>query len=452
MRGQTFELARVTVEFTTPSRVGAGGHDPLHDAFFATDANELPALPGTSLAGVLRHAAVDAWGEKEVKALFGFQDNNDGASSKLEVSWGQVHGADDQPVPFAGASEEDPVLAALRAGVIRDHVRLDTRGTPDNRGKFDELLVPAGARFTFELVLHAGASRRMADVLGLLASPALRLGGGGRKGLGRFVIRRAAGRAFDARSEADRAAFARLPRGLHEPIPAGLLPDLKWQASSSSRFRTGRLVLEPVDHWRIGRGAPSRPEHEHEGKPLDELPVEAQTIRWVDGRGTVGPLEPVVPASAVKGALRHRADFHARVAAGAFWDPSLSANGVSEREETEALFGMVKKGEDGAPGRVLLGDGRVSGHGWGRLQHVSLDRFTQGPLDHHLFSEAVLYGGLIELDLAVDVRGLEPGARAALSAALTDLCEGRLPIGAGSNRGHGTCRGSITWDGAGLEP
>ncbi len=459
-RGTRFELARVTIEFRTPMRVGAGGWDPLHDAFFVTDANGLPALPGSSIAGALRHAAADAWGEADaVRAVFGFQQRTDGRASRLEVSWGQVHGNKDHPVPFLGADQaDDEVLAFLSAGVIRDHVRIDARGTADDRGKFDELMVPAGARFTFELVLHEGSERSMADVLSLLIRPSMRLGAGSRKGLGRFEVVRAAGRRFDLTDPSSRQAFGRLPRGLHEPVSDGVFEELSIDSpSGGDRWRTGTLVLEPTDFWMIGRGDPHRPEHERRQagsdrvQYVDIVPAEARRVVWEDGQGKLTEPEPTVPASAIKGALRHRVAYHARRAGGEFWSEGLEAGGgvtAADRvAEVNDLFGTIRDEDEGQPGRLLLSDGRATKYRWGRLDHVSLDRFTQGQVDHLLFSEAPLYGGQIELELAVDTQGLGDAPREALRQALDDLCHQRLSIGAGGSRGHGHCHGRIEWSG-----
>lgn len=463
VRGTRFELARVTIEFTTPLRVGAGGWDPLHDAFFATDANDLPAIPGTSIAGVLRHAASALLNRDEVWAVFGFQERGSSRASRLETSWGQVHARDDRPVPFLGAhTTGDAVLALLSGGVVRDHVRIDARGTSDeeNRGKFDELVVPAGARFTFELVLHDGSGHRLAEILGWLEGPSIRLGAGSRKGLGRFRVVRALGRSFDLRLENDRAALRRLPADLHEPMPSGVLSPLPAERShASARWRTGTLVLEPEDYWMIGGGNPGREEHVRNRKGRDAVakavPIEMPRVVWGEDGGRVDHPAPVVPASAVKGALRHRLAWHLRKQSRQFWSTDAPAVG----EETDPghlpgvveVFGSVKDGEAGRPGRVLLSDGRVEGFQWGWLDHVSLDRFTQGPMDHLLFSEAPLYRGKISLDLAIDVQGLGDEARVALDRTLRDLTTGALPIGAGANRGHGVCRGRIDWtDGRGL--
>ena len=49
-------LARFVIEAETPLAVGSGEKDILTDALVATDVNGLPYIPGTAIAGVLRHA------------------------------------------------------------------------------------------------------------------------------------------------------------------------------------------------------------------------------------------------------------------------------------------------------------------------------------------------------------------------------------------------------------
>jgi len=59
-------LARLTIEFETAFIIGGGQDDLLFDDVFVADANGLPTLPGSSLAGVLRHAWADAgYGERK---------------------------------------------------------------------------------------------------------------------------------------------------------------------------------------------------------------------------------------------------------------------------------------------------------------------------------------------------------------------------------------------------
>lgn len=473
-----FDLARITIELLTPARLS--GQDILSpwDAAFISDPDGLPTIPGTSLAGLLRHAYArhrreDPDRGPDTRRLFGYQERTAGDASRVAVSFAQVHDEQDRPVPFWRPEEHrtDSVLGLLRQGVIRDHVRLDHRGVEAGRGKYDELLIPAGARFTFEMQVfrdqddHQG---HLEILVGLLAHPLCRLGASGRRGLGRFRIVRALRARFDLEQQPDRERFARLPVDLSMPLPPGLLDILEVREQPVEGWASATLSLEPREFWMFGGGRAHRPEHRIQtqrvdrqareltvqDKLVDRVPFAERRIRWDrSGRATVSAetaLDHVVPGSAVKGALRHRVVFHylrrRRIFAG---DPSL---GQAARN-VEVLFGAERDDDTGTAGRVYVDDVVVSAPKYGGpAQHVSLDRFTMGPMDGLLFAEAPLWkGAALELELGVDLSGdaVPPELVAALSDALADLAGGRLALGAHGSRGYGTFSGEIRWNATG---
>ena len=95
------------------------------------------------------------------------------------------------------------------------------------------------------------------------------------------------------------------------------------------------------------------------------------------------------------------------------------------------------------------------------LSHVAIDRYTGGALQGALYNEEVLQP---EQELTVDLY-VEAAAfadhefyntttnttttvkgdhvRQAFECALDDLCAGRLPLGGGTSRGHGTFSGTL---------
>jgi RAMP superfamily protein len=453
-----FELARVTVEMTSAFQIASGEGDGLVDLVFATDANGLPTLPGETVAGILRHGL--AGGEDPerhglCRTVFGFQGTDSGEASRVQVSYGQAHGSDDRPVPFRQAPPNgDPVLDLLRAGVSRDHVRIGPHGAVDGPGKFDELLVPPGARFTFELTVRGDCPRSARDILELLSRSEVRMGRGGRRGLGRLRVVRAMGRHFDLSQAKDRQDWAALPVGLH--LPAGaLLPSLEPVSSRSGpEWVQGSLKLKPVDTWLFGGTVTSGREPKRKGLAgWDRFPVTERRITWTRTEGrdqgvvTASKDAPyLVPGSSVKGALRHRTAFHLRRLEGrwASEDPADAKAAPGPLEGEVALFGAEAGSESPGPGRVFVEDAAVpAATPLAPFQHVSLDRFTQGPRDGLLFDEVAVHGGAIEIGLAVHHAGLPAPARLALAAALDDLCHRRLALGAG--RSHGRFVGTAEW-------
>lgn len=476
MAWRNLEVARVVIEFDSAFLLSSGEGDGLYDAVFCADANGYPALPGDSLAGVMRHALADGADPARhpaCVAVFGKQLRNEGEASRVRVSWAQVHGADDRPVCFRGA-KSDEVLRRLGAGLPRDRVRIGSHGAVDGAGKFDQLVVPAGTRFTFELVVDRDRSpKTAAELLALLSRPHVRLGGGSGHGLGRFRVVRVRSRCFDLRQPDDRSAYAALPVALEDGDNGVLEVAVPPTAVASTAWVTGKVTLSPENTWRVGGAIesgrePVKPAKEGEkARGWDHFPLTEMRIEWnATPNGIVGSVVEgdrmnfLVPGSGLRGALRHRSAFHARrlellrlTRAGDAppadaWadDPPLA---LPECDEELALFGSARDDGSGKPGAIAVGDAWIEPNAatFARLQHVSLDQFTQGPIDGRLFDELALFGGNISFDLSVRLDRVSAEATRAFAAAVDDLCHGRLQLGSG--RGHGCFTGEVEWSDGG---
>ena len=461
---RSFEVALMTIELESAFLVAAQDGDNLFDAVFVTDANGLPCIPGESLAGILRHSLAgdaDPAEDKRCQAVFGFQDRDNGQASRVRISYAHAHGKGDKPVPFRGArTSDDPVLKALQSGVGRDHVRIGKHGAVDQRGKFDELLVPAGARFSFEIALAKESGIKIADLLAQLVRTDVRVGGKTKRGLGAFKVVRAVGTSFDLTMKDDVTRFGRLPVAIEKLASSPELKKLELPTpGKSDRVRTGTITLRPIGTWMVGGGVPvgsegGEPER-HNDNAWDRVPLRERRIVWSDakGGGKVGSVcsdskaEFLVPASSLKGALRHRTAFHARRLSGDCW---LEPGGIVPKGSAPGeslLFGEVREGDTGLPGCIILSDLYVDPMKakLTPLQHVSLDRFTQGPMDHLLYDELAL--GETELKFEITIIERHEDCTTALKAlhfALEDLTQGRLSLGAG--RGHGRFLGSVKWE------
>lgn len=526
---RTVDVARVTIELLSPLTIGAGAADDIVDSLFVLDANGLPALPGASLAGVIRErwratteggpvagqAETDVFGTAMVgrdreesagarsgggdgleSSAAGGADGDSAAASarprirsRLVVSWGAIHDAGNRPMTgrvAPGILVDDPVLRHARDPVVRQHVRLDARGAADStgRGLFDESVVVRGHRFTFEIVAEDLPTEVMDRVLAILADPATRLGGRTRRGMGRFevvggTVRR---RRFDLMDDEDFAAFAKLPVDLGAAVPDGVLAVVGVDAPTAADVVVARLSVAPRGFWMMGGGspAPGAAEEGADDGAVDLLPYREAAVRWKGDRGTFDPTDRdvVLPATGIKGALRHRVGFHVRAAMGLFADaPDDAARQAAEERVATLLhdlFGHVDT-RSGTAGDARLSAGRViiddvvlpAAPPSTVVNHVSLDRFTSGPLDGHLFAETPLWklaadggtgdgtaGGQGRVLVRVLVRGaaeVAPEARRALVAALDDLAAGRLQIGAGSGRGHGWFEGRVAWEAEGWQ-
>ena len=443
--GQSRTVWRVTVETVSGFTIGTGGGDDLRDSVCVTDANGLPSIPGSSIAGVLRSAVGRSRGEPFAQALFGHM-HNDGQASRVEVSWAQVHDGRNRPVPLRSPDlVPDKVLEFLRVGVTRDHVRINGRGVVDGAGKFDETLVPVGARFTFELQLVNGTDEEEAELVRVLEGGALRMGGRTRMGHGLFKVVSLRGRRFKlAESSADLEAWLSLGTGMErsELLPAWTGVVQRGQAGMS----TLQLTLQPQDYWLVGGGEPHERYELARGevrRVADIVPVTEAAISWSGDVGSVAvdsDVELLLPATSVKGAIRHRFEFLAR------------CRGEAKRALVDEVFGALRGGEQdgedvrGGTGCVYFTDARLKlkDRPSGFQEHVCIDRFSGAPMSGMLFSEAPRYRGRpVEITVHVVDGRISSESREILKEALRDLARGRLALGGGANRGHGYFEGTL---------
>lgn len=523
-------LLRVTIEAAAPLSLGFGdiirvsrrrqqdGHiEEISDDVMALarDANGLPVIPGSTLQGVLRHAYETEHGAVDARALFGYACGTDGAAGRLIVGFAAVHDSTDRAlcglVTNSAAIRDDPVLTMLRRAepLLRDHVALNAQHVADGRKKFDRRAVPAGTRFSMEFALWGTASAAATDkaelerIAALFACPTFRVGGAGRQGYGKVVLRRAS---YACPNLEDPAALRHLRKQPPStPLSEAVLPG----TPASTAAITLKVELTPINPWRIGRGALTLTEGTHgerrgdgtapvipdmdvrqgqdNGERGDRDALHIATIlrepiiRWINGTaelrmpGVASPFDPEsgegvgfgVPGSAIKGPLAHRTLFHWNrgtnatigmidvaswlAATDAQRDKTLTLLNSPRPEALADLFGAAKERDDdtGRAGRIFVEDGvvrdvmAVQG-----VDHNALDRFSDGV--RFLYTEEVLVGGTIETTITVMPPPGEgdwsPEVRNALLLALRDLCSGQLAIGAKS---LGFCKGEISqWHGA----
>lgn len=464
-----FYIARFVIEAHTPLSIGTGGSDGVYDHPIVRDANELPMIPGTSLAGVLRHLWAQDAELDSANALFGYQDRDQGEASRLEVAACVLQDSRGQPVEGLLLGDQaqrlhtDPLLAAAvktrENPVFRDRVRLTHRGVAANTGKFDRGLLPAGHRFSGELRLWSAHTDDpdWDRLLRLLADPRLRLGGGTRAGLGAMQLMALDQGQFDLRKPADINAFQQLSPRLHDT--QGLAPK-SVQARQDTGVQTLSITLKPHDFWRIGQGDTSLlgATRQAQAKTPDLLPKQEPKITWEQDQASVGKRFALVPGSAVKGALAHRTAFHWNILKENYvdnfsvecirnWDKSEKCEGVI------ALFGTAKnqdrQEQTGQAGHIVIDDVHVDispqelTHCVQTQIHNSIDRFTGGVRNRMLFTEELIYQKSIKLTITLlpGAKQAEADARRAFAQALRDLCAGRLALGGGTTKGHGLFTG-----------
>lgn len=483
-------IARVTIEAETPLAIGLGKKSILTDAAINRDANGLPFIPGTTLAGLIRHA-ID---EELADRLMGFIKKKKDKNGEYEVEGSRLIVTEAKLLNHNGKAidgllnletacndEDRTFLDGFKHAPIRQHAKINHRGVTEDKGKFDEEVVPKGARFCFEMELMANPKneeelaeykQNFKDLLRILVADGFRVGGKSRNGFGKIKV---VGKACLYRElvlslPADLDLYLNKSASLADEW--GGFEPLKLEKPQESRYTHYELKINPKDFMFFGSGFGN--------EDVDHSYIKERYITW-DGDGNSGRWNSqdnslVVPASSVKGALAHRTAYYYNKECGIFAEnlsPEDFNKYVGKRNKAVfALFGSEGNEDETQPTEVPTGertDGKRRGHVLfadivkhrkGQTDkkihnHVKIDRFTGGAIEGALFDEEALIvhpdePEEIEFELLVDVDELinkDQYIIQAFEKALKDVCKGMLPLGGNVNKGYGQFEGKLLKDG-----
>jgi len=448
-------LARVVIEAVTPLAVGSGIIDIITDAPVARDVNGLPYLPGTSIAGIMRHAI----GENYAKAFFGFQETDSsgkgvGEGSKIIFTEGKMLNSKGFPIDgLQNINWVDGYFSKFKNLPIRQHVRIDYKGVAAHGAKFDEEVVYKGTRFCFEIEYVAENNEDDANFLNVLkqlTSKAIRIGGGTRGGFGEVIIQEVKTRKIDFSKENELNDYLEKSSSLSE-IKFWKEAQLFNEKANDEGWLEYKLELEPEDFFLFSSGFGN--------ENADITPVFEDYISWENGTAEFKEKNVLIPGSSVKGALAHRTAFYYNGKKGIYaenltsneWNKHIGKNNVA----VQALFGSEGEKDNGKMknqyrGNVIISD-IISQNNYETklLNHVAIDRFTGGAINGMLFSEETVYGNHSKFELKVLVNKTvfkedkENKIKEAFESALNDICTGMLPLGGGVNRGNGIFIGKL---------
>lgn len=466
-------LARIVIEAQTPLAVGSGEKDILTDALVVTDVNGLPYIPGTTIAGVVRHMIDEIEKEKdperfkklkekqkESSAYFGYHDESDGGrGSEIIFTEAKILNSKGDVIDGINLDAKDDGLLKYYDDLpIRQHVRINDWGVADKAGKFDEQVVFAGTRFCFELEMVAknDAINNFNKIIEQVQSRTFRIGGGTRSGFGKIKVVDLQTRSLNLanKDDDDLQLYLEKSSNLSEPWNGWTKQDV--QEKDINGWLAYKLILHPEDFFLFGSGFGD--------DDVDMTPVKERKVKWNE-EGTKGELSEelvLIPATSVKGALAHRVAFYYNKLTGVYADylktEEERKNVVGKNNKAvKALFGsegeidnITKKKVNQVRGSVLFSDVIDKKLNGKIINHVSIDRFTGGTIDGALFSEKTTYGRGQEFTLTIFAKESalkDKTIKDSFEAAMIDICKGLLPLGGGVNRGNGVFKGSLTKNG-----
>ncbi len=441
-------IARVTVEAITPLVIGTGDANNITDQVIATDCNGLPYIPGTALAGVLKHSfnSNEQFGNEEQCSRLFFTEGKlvdpagnviDGRLDNQNINW------------------DNKYFNTLSNLPIREHVSISDRGIALDTAVFSHQILPKGYRFCFEIELQSNKgsdfendNKFFNDLLTHIYKNGIRVGSKTRGGYGllKVVVKEVAEKVVN---EGIQYCFLDLTQKndlLKYIAKSGNLSNTDfWKDIAYKEFKDNNSTLSyeitiyelsPADFFLFSTGLGDK-QDEH----IDFTPRKEPVIVWENNKLQRIEEQYVIPASSIKGALSHRVAFHYnRLIA----PTNQELTTGSENEAVKALFGY-SEGSNACAGSVYISDIFISNNSVSKkkMHHVMIDRFTGGATkDGALFSEHVLWGSNCSFELEI-IRPKKITSEnsdyinKAFDLAIQDLCNGYLPLGGGVNRGNG---------------
>lgn len=439
-------IARLTVEAETPLAVGTGkGSDILTDAPVAKDVNGLPYIPATSIAGVLRHA-MGYTDDKTDGNPFGYisksDDNNDsGHGSDIIFTDAVMVGKNGKALDgIQDIDWNDEFYRYFQDLPVRQHVRIDHKGTAENNGKFDNEVVYKGTRFVFEIELMSDKDDKehIKKAVEHLRYCTLRIGGGTRKGYGKLKIIKCLQATFNLSTPEGLEKYLKKSSSLAEDLD-GFTKISEIESLDDSKWTHYQLKLKPLDFFMFGSGMG---DSDADNVYVSELVVS-------QGESIDNNKRVLIPGSSVKGAIAHRTAYHYNKIKKRFAGKIPEAKVGCDNEAVAAIFGEKKSDKTFTRGRILIDD-VIKGQAEPKSKpffHNKIDQFTGGTMDGALFQEKVIYDKDTEytFDIYVENSALaDDDIKKAFVQSLRDICTGLLPLGGITNRGNGIFTGTAT--------
>lgn len=439
-------LSKIIFEADTPLAIGTGDKDIITDALVLTDVNGLPYIPGTTLAGVIRHAF-----GKDADSFFGFQEEKNGEGSKIIFTDARMIGKEGiaieqiKEIPW-----QDDFYKHFKNLPIRQHARINDKGVTSDTGKFDEQIVFKGTRFCFEIEMLS-CTEESKDVffriLTILQSETFRLGSGTRCGFGSIKIADCKTAILNLLNSCDLTAYLDKTSSL-----ADNQFWLRYNSENRSRQHNDQWIkyelhLVPDDFFLFGSGFGD--------EEADMVPVASTFIEW-DQNDIPSFKEKniLMPASSIKGALAHRVAFYYNKRNQIFAEDIKDAE-AKVGSKNKAIFDLFGSEDPDSPkrGNVIFSDVIEEPLQQTKekiLNHVKIDRFTGGAINGALFSEKAVYGNEQSFIIRILVNSeafINENVKESFEEALNDICTGMLPLGGGVNRGNGIFSGKLLKEG-----
>ena len=420
---ETRHIAHIIIEAQTPLKVGSNASDFLQDSPIQKDWNGLPMILGTSIAGVLRKD----FDTTKVKDIFGEENG-----SKVIISNALLCINNKNEVCEALLLEKTPFMQLFDNLPIREHTAITDKGVARDNSKFDEEVVYKGTQFKFSIEMIEDDEVSFKKILNLLYRNSFRLGGGSTKGFGKIEVKEIK---IDSFTQDNYENYS-------SSLNHSLSTDYQKPLVEDKQYITYILKIKPDNFFMFGSGFG---DSDADATPVYERVIDYDSEKLKDK-------EILIPASSIKGALAHRTAFYYNKE---MLKQKKDHTQVGEKNDAvKAIFGhkkeLVDDKELGQKGKILISDCfQTDNKSTKTFDHVAIDRFTGGVIDGALFNEKTIADDR-EIEIEIEIlleNSVEDCYRKAFEESLKDICNGMLPLGGMTTKGHGVFGGTVLRDG-----
>ncbi|MDA8972509.1 RAMP superfamily CRISPR-associated protein [bacterium] len=310
MKNNIRYIASILIESESTIAVNSGDQSLLLDNVLARDANGLPYIPGTSIAGVFHHLYQSIYNAEDTHELFGCSQSDaedkggkkgEEKGSRLIFSSAHITNADGKTICDGIFNlEEIDYFKKIMVTPERDHVKITDRGVGKKGNKFDRELLFKGTRFGFEIELVGEEKDKASwdNLMKLLEHDLFRLGAGTRNGAGQIKVIGIKNITYDLTSKVELLDYLNKSSNLNNHVYEKInIADALTKENTSDY----QIQIKARDFILFGSSFPD--------KDADNAPKKEKVIEWKNGKYEFKE-KYLIPATSIKGALSHRTAFH----------------------------------------------------------------------------------------------------------------------------------------------
>lgn len=446
-------IVKGKLKLLSPLLLGSG-NDDLADIEVMRDSNGSPFIPGTSLAGVLKHYFEDNFQDQlyyDSECFWGIHRKKTG-NGKKEESYQSAficHDRDCRYRRLCSYCKESYQSAFIcydlfskGASVrVRDGVKIDPRSqTAEKSGKYDFELIEEGAEFDlfWELTLRGNNSKEkyqkiLATLIDVLKNGELSIGAKTNSGFGKCELQDIHVIHFDFKNIND--------------VLEWLKQD--WQKSDyKGEGSEWKMEPYPIENRTFSIDA------KFAIKNSIIIRAYSEKANMPDSTSLTSAGKYILPGTSLKGAIRHRASKILK---------TLSPEGNIAEGKIESLFGIAGK-EGESEGKTKCGKSKKEIKSRVKVEEIEInnvepelqtrikiDRFTGGTIKSALLESMPLWskGNDEALNIKIKIEKYKPWEAGLMMHVLKDLWCGDLAIGGEKSVGRGVLKGlsaTIKWN------